>query len=256
MAYFDIMEKSISWNGAIRLSKNNPGDIEVDTSQLQVRIHAWASLSRNDNSHYLGYVQIITSNEQHNYYGTDVDQRWNFNKIPLSDSLSKAERPWYGVDSEPHIGGYRRYHLPKPTNGSSQFNPQMNMSDDFHMTIAKFETLRDGRAGPNALHDIQRDVSFRVWLVAVEESKVGDLHSYKRLMQLDWGYKFECFVGVQGADAHLSVFLDSPWHYIKFGDYMDPIPGEALSAPVGNENQQLDYYRNGVFDHTVVARKG
>jgi hypothetical protein len=194
-------------------------------------------------------------NEQHNYYGSDVDQRWDFDKIPLSDPFLK-QRPLYGVGSEPHIGGYRRYYLPKPTNGPSQSNLQMNMSDDFHMTIAKFETLRDGRAGPNTLHDITRDESFRVWLVAVEESKVSDLHSYKRLMQLDWGYTFECFVRLEEADAHLSVFLDNPWHYVKFGDYMDPIPDEALHASVGNENQQLDYYRNGVFDHTVVPRKG
>jgi hypothetical protein len=118
--------------------------------QLQFRIPALASLNKYDDSHYLGYVQIITSNDQHNYYGSDVDQRWNFNKIPLSDSPSKAERPWYGVDSEPHIGGDRRYHLPKPTNDRAQFNLQMNMSDDFHMTIAKFETLKDGSRGPQS----------------------------------------------------------------------------------------------------------
>ena len=51
----------------------------------------------------------------------------------------------------------------------------MNMSDNFHMTIAKFETLKDGSHGHNALNRITRNPSFRVWLVAVEESKVSDL---------------------------------------------------------------------------------
>jgi hypothetical protein len=37
---------------------------------------------------------------------------------------------------------------------------------------------------------------------------------------------------------------------------MDQIPPEALTAPIANENQQLNYYVGGKLDHVVVPRKG
>jgi hypothetical protein len=150
MAYFDIMEKSISWDGAIRISKNNPDNIEVDTSQLQVRIPALASLNKYDDSHYL-----VTSRSSRRTISTITIVAMSISAGTLIKFLSltrllKQNDHGMVVDSEPHIGGDRRYHLPKPTNDRAQFNLQMNMSDDFHMTIAKFETLKDGSRGPQS----------------------------------------------------------------------------------------------------------
>ena len=131
----------------------------------------------------------------------------------------------------------------------------MNMSDDFHMTIAKFETLKDGNPGPNALNRITRSQQFQVWLVAVDENKMNNLASYKRFMQLDWIYQFDCSVSLEG-EPSLVVHSENHWHNTKFGDFMDPIPPEALQAPAGNENLQLNYYLNGQFDHVVKPRQG
>ena len=180
-----------------------------------------------------------------------------FNTKPLSDSPSKAERPWYGLDRDSHIGGYRRQYLPKPgePGGGPPFDLEMWMSDNFTMTIPKFETLADGSAGPNFLTRIYRDQWFQLWLAAIEISKVNDLASYKRLMEVEWGYKIDSSVILEGDNADLRVSVDSPWHTVKFGDFMDPIPAGALNAPVANENQELDYYLGGVFKHVIERRK-
>jgi hypothetical protein len=263
MAFFGIQEKSIGWAGSVRLSENNPGYILVDTSQLQVRVQTSASLDGYDDSYYLGYVQIITANDQRNHYGRNVEQRWEYSTLPLSDSVSAAERPWYGVDSEKQIGGWRRQYLPKPDvtkvyspppdlhNLHSSFSYPMNMSDNFRMRTAKFETLADGRAGPNALNRIERNQNFRLWLVAVEASKVNNLVSYQRLMQIDWGYQIDCSVRLDGASVNLGVSLDRPWHTEKFADLMDPIPPEALNTPAGNEDMDLVYYLDGTRQHVI-----
>jgi hypothetical protein len=259
MARFDIKGKTIKWVNGLRIIENNPGNIVVDTSQLQVQIQVEAQLFNQDESYYLGYVQIVTYNNQHNHYGNHVDQRWEFSAMPLSDSLSKDERPWYGLERDYNIGGWRRQYLPKPSEdpaGGTSFDLQMNMSDNFEMKIAKFENLANGSAGPNAITRVTREQWFRIWLVAVEESKVNDLASYKRLMEIDWGYRINFSVRLDGANADLGVDVDTPWHTVKFGDFMDKIPSEALTAPVGNENQQLNYYLDGVLKHVVVPRQG
>jgi hypothetical protein len=129
----------------------------------------------------------------------------------------------------------------------------MNMSDSFGPMIAK---SAGGSAGQNMLNRIERDQRFRAWLVAVEESKVGTLASYKRLVQFDWRYWYDCSVSLQGAHAELTVSRDYTDTWVKFGDFMDPIPPEALTAPIANENQQLNYYVGEKFDHIVVPRKG
>jgi hypothetical protein len=257
MASFDIKTKNIDWDWeGIRISKNNPGNIVVDNSQLQVRTQVQASLSSSDESHYLGYVQIIRdANTQYIYYGNNVQERWEFSTLPISDSPSKPARPWYGLDKEEFIGGYRRQYLRKPPTDRSDFD-LMNMSDNFKWKISKFENLANGSAGPNALTQIRRAQYFRVWLVAVEESKVGNLASYKRLMQFDWAYQFDCSVSLQGAQAVLEVRQDNPWYEVKIGDFMTQIPPEALNAPVGNENQQLNHYLNGEFQYVVIQRQG
>src|SRR5512132_1728848 len=151
MASFGIKTKRIDWDWeGIRISRNNPDNIVVDTSQLQVRTQVQASLLSSDESHYLGYVQIIwLANTQFIYYGNSVQEHWEFSTLPISDSPSKGARPWYGLDSENAIGGYRHQYLPKPSGDRSDFDDlQMTMSDNFTMTISKFENLANGSAGP------------------------------------------------------------------------------------------------------------
>jgi hypothetical protein len=250
---FDIKEKSIDWTGSIRITEDNPDYIVVDTSQLKVKMRVEASLGSSDESHYLGYVQIVTYNYQSNYYGSNVKLRWEFSKTPLSDSYHKEERPWYGIAGDNPLGGYRRQKLTKPTEGQQVFDLQMNMSDSLGPKIAK---SAGGSAGQNMLNRIERDQMFRAWLVAVEESKVGTLASYKRLVQFDWRYWYDCSVSLEGAHAQLTVSRDYTSTWAKFGDFMDQIPPEALTAPIANENQQLNYYVGEKFDHVVVARRG
>jgi hypothetical protein len=252
VAVFDITEKSIRWTGSIGITEDNPDYIVVDSKQLEVQMRVDASLFSNDESHYLGYVQIVEYNYQSHHYGSNVQLRWEFIKTPLSDSPQKEERPWYGIAEDKPLGGWRRRELVKPTSGQNLFDLQMNMSDSFGPKIAK---SADGSAGQNMLNRIERDQRFRVWLVAVEESKVGTLASYKRLVQFDWRYWYDCSVSL-GAYAALTVSQDYTDTMVKFGDFMDQIPPEALTAPIANENQQLNYYVGGRFDHVVVPRKG
>ncbi len=247
MANFSITDSDIQFTDN-STHTINPGNIELCTRQLQVKVVVSAELGNNE-SYYLGYIQICTSNDQKNFYGNDVQQRWEFNTIPISDSDDEGNIPWYGVNNDPYLNGSRRVELIGPINADQN----LFMSDHFEPTVAKFETLANGTAGPKTLNRIQRDQSFRLWLVAVEINKADERDSYQKLMQLDWTYSLDCNVSF-GVNAGVTWTTDNPT-YVDKSNNMDEIPEAAFNPPIANDNQQLEYYLNHNFKHIIVERK-
>lgn len=249
MANFSIKSKDIQFaNNSTHTI--NPGNIEICTRQLQVKVVVSAELENNE-SYYLGYIQICTSNDQKNYYGNDddVEQRWEFNTIPISDSDDEGNIPWYGVGNDSSLNGSRRVELIGPINADND----LFMSDHFEPTVAKFETLATGDRGPKMLKRIHRDQSFRLWLVAVEINKADERDSYQKLMQLDRTYSLDCNVSF-GVNAGVTWTTDNP-AYVDKSDNMDQIPEAAFNPPIANDNQELAYYLNDEKKHIIVPRK-
>jgi hypothetical protein len=252
MATFNIVAQTVQWTGVAGSQQQTPGKIVLNSRRLEVRISVSATLLAGE-SYYLGYIQVCTANNQRNFYGANVEQRWEFSNLPVSDSAAAEERPWYGIDSEPKIGGFRRVKLVGPLNNSVQ---TVNMTDDFAPGVAKLDTLSNGVAGPNRLNRVIRDQSFRLWLAAIPTNKVNQLADYQRLFELDWRYQLDYNVNWVGGNANVVVVQDNPTHTIHVGNAMHPIPMAALLQSIANDSQQLNYYSNNVQQHVIVARTG
>jgi hypothetical protein len=247
MANFSIKTKDIQFTKDTA-HKINPGNIEVCTRQLQVKVAVAAELKK-DEAYYLGYIQVCTRNDQRNDYGKDVQQRWEFSTSPISDADAEENIPWYGVGNDPFINGSRRVKLVGPIKADQS----LSMSDHFQMTVAKFETLADGKDGPNMLNRIERNQSFSLWLVAVDVNKADKPDHYQKLMQIDWTYTLDGTVSF-GEKGGLTLTTDNPV-YVDKSDKMDQIPAAAFKAPISNDNQELAYYLKGVKKHIIVKRK-
>jgi hypothetical protein len=247
MAKFPIKSKDVQFANKTT-HKTNPGNIEVCTGQLQVKVVVAAELEK-DEAYYLGYIQVCTKSDERNDYGKDVQQRWEFSKTPISDSDAEGNIPWYGVGDDPFISGSRRIKLVGPIKADQS----LSMSDHLEMTVAKFETLADGKAGPNMLNRIELNQSFSLWLVAVDVNQADKPEHYQKLLQIDWTYMLDGTVSF-GDKAGLTLTTDNPV-YVDKSDKMDKIPAAAFKAPIANDNEELVYYLNGVKKHVIVKRK-
>jgi hypothetical protein len=249
MANFSITSKDIQFTNDTTHTINQ-NSIELRTRQLQVKVVANATLENNE-SYYLGYIQVCTNNNQKNFYSNDgdIEQRWEFNTSPISDSDAEGNIPWYGVGNDPSLDGSRRVELIGPINADQN----LFMSDRFEPRVAKFEILVNGTAGQRMLNRIQRNQSFRLWLVAVDVNKADEPASYQKLMQLDWTYNLDGTVSFDG-NGDLNLTTDNPV-WVDKSDNMDQIPVAAFNTPIANDNQELACYLDDVKQHVIVARK-
>ena len=76
---FSIVGSSAEFEGSTRLVQNNPGNIRLQTAELQIKIVVEADVSED---HFIGFVQVSDSNTQINTYGP-AEQRWEFSHAPL-----------------------------------------------------------------------------------------------------------------------------------------------------------------------------
>jgi hypothetical protein len=245
--------KGILFTGDVVVAENNPGNIVVQTRRLAVsNTFGWESKpSSPPDSYYIGYIQILLENFQSNHYAGNVEQRWEFSQLPLSDSLSVTECPWYGIDRDPYTPGLRRAELIGPATGQGDRSGEvvLGMTDDFKIKVAKHESLANGNPGPNALTQIERFQKFRTWLVLVKTNQVSNLGVYRILMQIDWSYK--CSYAINIGASSFTLTYDGSSYEEKFGGMVDPIPPLALRGPVANIDQKLFHYLNGIKGYQI-----
>jgi hypothetical protein len=174
--------KEISFTGDVQLVEDNPGNIVIQMRRLVVsNKYGWETKPDSPNGpYYIGYIQVILENRQSNHYGPTVEQRWEFDQLPLSDSISPTQCPWYGIDQDPFIPALRRAQIGTPGEEDRNGQVVLGMTDDFRLKVAKYESLANGAPGPNMLTQIERYQKFRTWLVLVSTDQVGNLSAYSK----------------------------------------------------------------------------
>ena len=177
----------------------------------------------------IGWVQAVTSMKFFNVYSSGCSS-WELPELNLGQTQAVSDAdgrryPWYGITTE-----CKTVYGPCPSTVV-----KVSMNDNFSPTVSWAVPWPAGHEEPDSLLKVERDQSFKVWLVVKDEVA----NTYNPLKSYQW-------------QAVINIAVDCNMEYGQRAKMLEPrlqrqpeecfdltIPTQALVSPRANEAQKF-----------------
>jgi hypothetical protein len=222
------------------------------------RLSAGVEISIDNAERYeIGLIQICSSNDQRNYYGSDAIERWEL-PLPVNDSDDDSNIPWYNITPARTV-------IDGPTDPIIR---SVNLNDGFRPLVNRWEGAKwnsnsrgyEGGVTTSPLYRIVRLQNFKVWLVAHRSGSpwfqegnqpvnFTSLRYLEWIIPVDLSFHWKEDSSVPAGTPGHSKPDYSRWYQTlqpSFNLFQSlsppPIPAEAFSAPRANTAQTRYLY--------------